>query len=230
MTRYAKSLSARHPRTARGWSVRSWYVVCAWPAALVMLLVGCSTDADTDTHTADSARGAAASETTATGSESDTGPATNEDTPAVDVTLTEADDAMYQQVLNDAKGKVVLVDFWATWCVPCKKNLPKVVGFQKEYGAQGLRVVTVSIDDDDAHDDALKFLTSIGAQMTNLRSKWGASSESVARFEYGGEVPYYKLFDRQGKLRYQFSASADIDDTVEPIEDLNKRIEELLNE
>lgn len=45
------------------------------------------------------------------------------------------------------RGKVVLVDFWATWCVPCESEIPHLVEWQQKYGAQGLQVVGLSMDD-----------------------------------------------------------------------------------
>ena len=49
--------------------------------------------------------------------------------------------------LSDYKGKVILLDFWATWCGPCKIEIPWFIEFQKKYGPQGLQVIGVSVDD-----------------------------------------------------------------------------------
>jgi thiol-disulfide isomerase/thioredoxin len=49
--------------------------------------------------------------------------------------------------LSAYKGKVILLDFWATWCEPCKLEIPWFIEFQKKYGARGLQVIGVSVDD-----------------------------------------------------------------------------------
>ncbi len=49
--------------------------------------------------------------------------------------------------LSAYKGKVVLVDFWATWCAPCRKEIPRFVELQKQYGDQGFQIVGISMDD-----------------------------------------------------------------------------------
>ena len=49
--------------------------------------------------------------------------------------------------LSAYKGKVILLDFWATWCIPCKEEIPWFVAFQTKYARQGLQVLGVSVDD-----------------------------------------------------------------------------------
>ena len=52
-----------------------------------------------------------------------------------------------QVSLSGFKGKVILLDFWATWCVPCKQEIPGFIELQKKFGARGLQIVGLSVDD-----------------------------------------------------------------------------------
>ena len=54
--------------------------------------------------------------------------------------------------LSDLRGKAVVLNFWATWCPPCKEEIPWLVDLQKRYGSQGLQIVGISMDDGDPKD------------------------------------------------------------------------------
>lgn len=54
--------------------------------------------------------------------------------------------------LSDLRGKAVVLNFWATWCPPCKEEIPWFVELQKRYGSQGLQIVGISMDDGDQKD------------------------------------------------------------------------------
>jgi peroxiredoxin len=59
--------------------------------------------------------------------------------------------------LADLRGKAVLLNFWATWCPPCKEEIPWFVELQKQYGPQGLQIVGVDMDDNPTRDAIAKF-------------------------------------------------------------------------
>lgn len=124
----------------------------------------------------------------------------------VDITL--VDRAQFDAVLARFKGKVVLVDCWATWCLPCVQQLPHSIDLAKEHSDAGLEVVTLNFDDPDSAESAVAILKRSGApqsHLTNLQTKFGGSTESMDAFEItSGALPHYKLYDRTGKLRQVF--------------------------
>ncbi|NOX53584.1 MAG: redoxin family protein [Planctomycetes bacterium] len=121
------------------------------------------------------------------------------------VTLRLVDRAEYESILKELRGKVVLVDFWATWCIPCVQAFPHTVEWAEKYADQGLVCVSVSFDDPDergGNAQALAFLERQGAEkLVNLLSRFGADAQSFEAFEIsGGGIPHYKLYDRRGEL------------------------------
>jgi thiol-disulfide isomerase/thioredoxin len=97
--------------------------------------------------------------------------------------------------LSSLKGKAVLLNFWATWCEPCKIEMPWLVELQKKYGPQGLQVVGVAMDD--AGDKAIAaYAHKMGVNYVILQG-----TEAVADL-YGGleGLPTTFFLDRSGKV------------------------------
>jgi len=117
-----------------------------------------------------------------------------------------------QVSLSDFRGKVVLLNFWATWCQPCKIEMPWFVELQKQYGAQGLQVLGVAMDDASPGDIG-KFAKEMGVDYPVLIGK-----ESVGD-EYGGVqfLPATFYIDRDGKVQdkiFGLKARGEIEDEV----------------
>jgi cytochrome c biogenesis protein CcmG/thiol:disulfide interchange protein DsbE len=114
-------------------------------------------------------------------------------TPAPDFTLETLDGKSMS--LSSLRGKAVLVNFWATWCGPCKIETPWLVELQKQYGEQGLQVVGVAMDDS-GKDEISRFAQEMGMNYPVLMGK-----EAVGE-AYGGvpALPESFFVGRDGKI------------------------------
>jgi thiol-disulfide isomerase/thioredoxin len=114
-------------------------------------------------------------------------------------------------------GKVVVVDFWATYCIPCRKEMPNLIEMHKKYAKDGLVAMTVSVDEDannpDVQGEALKFLRKVNAAFSNLMlDEKPTFWQEKLRFD---AVPCVYVFDRQGKWRqYKEPNYAEIEKVV----------------
>jgi thiol-disulfide isomerase/thioredoxin len=98
--------------------------------------------------------------------------------------------------LAEFRGSVVYLDFWASWCAPCRQSFPWMQTMQDAYGAQGLRVVAVNVDQDRA--DAERFLAKFNPKFD---VRFDPQGEVAARFKIQG-MPTGVIIDRHGALRY----------------------------
>ncbi len=100
--------------------------------------------------------------------------------------------------LSDLKGKVVLIDFWASWCGPCRKNNPHLVKLYHKYHGKGLEIFGVSLDDDhQSWKEAVSHDRMEWIQVIDDKG-WDASSALA----YGVEmIPSSFLIDRDGVIR-----------------------------
>ncbi len=96
-------------------------------------------------------------------------------------------------------GKVLLINFWATWCPPCRKEMPAFVEMHEKYRQQGFEIVGIALDDAQA---VIDFTDAMGVEYALLIGDDDAVN--VAR-QFGnryGVLPYSVLLDREGKVRF----------------------------
>ncbi len=99
--------------------------------------------------------------------------------------------------LSSLRGKVVVIDFWASWCGPCRREMPEMVDLYKNFKSSGLEIYGVSLDDNaDAWKTAIANDHITWIQVSELK-KW----DSKVAVEYGiEEIPYTILLDKEGKI------------------------------
>ena len=104
--------------------------------------------------------------------------------------------------LSEWDGKLVLVNFWATWCAPCREEMPLLDRARQELSPRGLEVVGVAIDDAEAVDTFLK------ASPVKYPILVGGDNDTLYRFGDGGDVlPYSVLVAPDGKVLAQRAGS-----------------------
>jgi len=97
------------------------------------------------------------------------------------------------------KGKVIILDFWATWCVPCKAEIPGFIELQKKYGEQGLQIVGLSVDD--TASMAKKYSEEMKMNYPILLAE---GKEDILRaYDPIGSIPVSVVIDRQGRIVFR---------------------------
>lgn len=110
--------------------------------------------------------------------------------------------------LADHKGEVVLVNIWATWCKPCRQEMPALDTLHARHAAQGLRIAGVSIDIDEDRAKVAEFAASLGASYT----LWYDPDDKVSTTFLAVGVPASYLIGRDGTLRWRHVGPVTADD------------------
>jgi thiol-disulfide isomerase/thioredoxin len=102
-----------------------------------------------------------------------------------------------EQKLSGYRGKIVVLNFWATWCVPCRKEMPDLAAIQNEYAALGVQVVGAAAD---AIADRPKVMQFIKETRVNFPIWLGVTTEDMKRFGLGPGLPGTVIVGRDGKI------------------------------
>lgn len=100
------------------------------------------------------------------------------------------------------RGRVVLVNFWATWCVPCREELPDLSRLQSKYASRGFQILGVSTDLASQMPAVEKLLADLKPSFPNYRKKSGGDDGQFIDAvdpSWGGELPFSVVFARDGK-------------------------------
>ncbi len=123
--------------------------------------------------------------------------------------------------LKSLRGKVVLVDFWGTFCEPCKKSFPKLQDLNTKFSTSGLRIVGISEDESDDKDKIPGFADTYGAKFT---LGWD-EDKTVAKSYKPQTMPSSFIIDKKGVVRYAHVGYHDGEEV-----EVEKEIKELLGQ
>ena len=134
------------------------------------------------------------------------------------------DAAGLKQTIAKEKGRVVLVNFWATWCVPCREEFPELSKLQTRHRTAGLQLIGISTDFAKQRPAVEKFLAEQRPSFTNYWKKSGGDEAFINAVDrnWGGELPFSVLYDRSGKKVRVYSGSL-------PLASAEKEIRKLLS-
>jgi cytochrome c biogenesis protein CcmG, thiol:disulfide interchange protein DsbE len=124
-------------------------------------------------------------------------------TPAPDFTIKDSDRSV---TLSQLRGKIVVLNFWATWCLPCVDEMPSLEQLQKKLQGSDITILAVSVDDD--ADDYHRFLRQHGIDLLTVRESGQKTDRGViapVSSRYGTfKVPETYIIDRSGVIRRKF--------------------------
>ena len=124
-----------------------------------------------------------------------------------------------EQTLSQYKGRIIILNFWATFCEPCRKEMPDLAAIQNEYAALGLQVIGASTDE---AADRSKVLQFIKETKVNFPIWMGATAADMTRFGLGEALPGTVVIDKNGKIVKVISG-------VVNVPDLKKQIDSMLS-
>lgn len=116
--------------------------------------------------------------------------------------VSNADDL--KQIFESRKGKVILVNFWATWCKPCVKEFPELLKLYSNYKDKGFELVFLSLDDLSEIDTKLKpFLKKNNVDFTTYYNNFSKPEELIDLVDknWGGGIPSTYIYDKEGSLK-----------------------------
>jgi thiol-disulfide isomerase/thioredoxin len=132
------------------------------------------------------------------------------------------DESGWQQVRAQQRGRVLLVNFWATWCEPCRDEFPSLVRLYNTYHSRGLSVVAISMDEPESVPAIEQFLKSQRASFGSYRQNFKDFEALVNSINprWGGGIPATFLYDREERLMESWQGETKFDEYERAIKPL----------
>lgn len=126
--------------------------------------------------------------------------------------LKPVDESTYPKLLAAARGKVVLVNFWATYCVPCRKEMPALLALAARYKAKGFELITISADEAEDQAKAAAFLDKSQAPAPAYIKRAHDDEKFINAIDpkWSGALPASFLYDRTGRKARSIIGEADM--------------------
>ena len=115
--------------------------------------------------------------------------------------LAPVDEAGFQKIVDSHKGKVVLYEFWATWCAPCRAEMPQLIRLEAKLRSQGFELVTISADEPEQDAAAEKVLKELAVHGPLYRKQAQSDDNFINSIDrtWSGALPALFLYDKQGR-------------------------------
>ncbi len=128
------------------------------------------------------------------------------------VPLIPLNEAGFQKLVESHKGKVVLYDFWATWCAPCRAEMPQLAVLQDKLRSMGLEIVAISADDQEHKAAAEKFIQMFRVDGPAYQKKADDDDRFINAIDpkWSGALPALFLYDKTGRKVKSFIGETDV--------------------
>jgi cytochrome c biogenesis protein CcmG/thiol:disulfide interchange protein DsbE len=134
--------------------------------------------------------------------------------------LVARDQPQFQADLDALRGRVVVVNFWASWCVPCREEMPALEQVSRDYAEAGKPVTVIGVDASDVRSEAAKFLDEVGVTYPTVYDQQGLRGGVAASWTVTG-LPQTWFVARDGSRAGRIAGRLTVDD-------LRSRVDELL--
>ncbi|MGI8991207.1 MAG: TlpA family protein disulfide reductase [Bryobacteraceae bacterium] len=134
------------------------------------------------------------------------------------------DESKFDRLLHSQPGKILAIDFWATWCEPCRAEMPKLANLQNRFRGDGLVLITVSADEPEQERAAAAFLEKSGISFPAYIKKAVDDRRFIDSIDpkWSGALPALFLYDRHGRKVQSFIGETDLKDLEDAIRLLRK--------